>query len=150
MSVSSKLRKARRLSWRDWRILLAALLWLPVVQIVLQARGLKPAQRLLNSPVLDRRRTADSEEATTRRVVNLVDAACRHHFKRFNCLPRSLVLQRLLARQGIASELRIGVDMDGGTLTGHAWLEHNGKAVGEDAGVEEQFSVLKGGGAVRP
>jgi hypothetical protein len=45
---------------------------------------------------------------------------------RVKCLTRSLALARVLARRGVATDVRIGVKTDTGTLEAHAWVEHNG------------------------
>jgi hypothetical protein len=53
-----------------------------------------------------------------------------------------LVLQRLLREQGIEAQLRIGVRTEGGRLMAHAWLEHEGRPLGEAEPVEERFARL--------
>jgi Transglutaminase-like superfamily len=53
------------------------------------------------------------------------------------CLPRSLTLWWLLRRQGIESELRIGVRRDGERIVAHAWVVCQGMAIGETE--HEQF-----------
>jgi Transglutaminase-like superfamily len=45
------------------------------------------------------------------------------------CLCRALALQRLLAKNGHGSELRIGVEKNSDRLSAHAWLVHNGKVL---------------------
>lgn len=59
---------------------------------------------------------------------------------RRNCLPRSVTLSWLLARRGVASDLRIGVrrDVQAG-LAAHAWVEVAGRPLNESANVREQF-----------
>ncbi len=145
MSARQKIRKALLLSWGDRRVLLAAALWLPLADLTLRWRGLQAAQRWLGAGAV-----ADAEPPATmedlHRLARLVDAAGRHHIKRFTCLPRALVLQRLLARKGIDSLLRIGVKRDGGLLEGHAWVECAGVPIGEGPDLEQQFSVLREGG----
>lgn len=42
---------------------------------------------------------------------------------RATCLERSLVSQRWLAAQGISRDLLIGVRVDAGRFSAHAWLE---------------------------
>ncbi len=54
-------------------------------------------------------------------MVNI--AALRGPF-RPTCLERSLVLWWLLQRDGIQSDLRIGVRKDEGELKAHAWVEY--------------------------
>src|SRR5262245_53237716 len=45
------------------------------------------------------------------------------------CLCRALTLQRLLARNGHESELRIGVAKSENRFGAHAWLLHNGQVL---------------------
>jgi hypothetical protein len=56
------------------------------------------------------------------------------------CLRRSLVLQKMLSKRGIATELKIGVRKEAGQLSAHAWVEYQGKSLGEIERVNEQFS----------
>ena len=58
------------------------------------------------------------------------------------CLPRALVAESLLRRMGYAATLHIGVTRGGDrTLEAHAWVEHLGKVVVGEAGVE-RYSTL--------
>ena len=50
---------------------------------------------------------------------------------RLTCLHRSLAAWWLLARRGIASDLRIGVRKDGDQLQAHAWVECEGVPTGD-------------------
>lgn len=60
------------------------------------------------------------------------------------CLSRSLVLMGWLARRGIASELRIGVQLQQGQLHAHAWLEHQGVPINDRADIAAAFAVFDG------
>jgi hypothetical protein len=44
-----------------------------------------------------------------------------------NCLERSLVLYRILAREGIDPRLVLGLSRADGTTAGHAWVELQGR-----------------------
>ena len=58
------------------------------------------------------------------------------------CLVRALALQRLLARNGHISELRIGVTNSGGSFEAHAWLI-DGDEILDDGGREiGEFTLL--------
>jgi len=61
----------------------------------------------------------------------MVLAAARNSPIRSTCLERSLSLWWLLSNQSIATQFRIGVRKDGGKFTAHAWVEHDGIAIGE-------------------
>ena len=47
------------------------------------------------------------------------------------CLPRSLALQWMLARRGVASDLCLGFPREGPLLPGHAWVEVGAKPIGD-------------------
>jgi len=81
-------------------------------------------------------------EISPDRLAHLVGIAGRHHLRPMTCLPRSLVLQALLHRQGIEADLRIGVRREAGELRAHAWVEQAGSPVGEPADVELRFQPL--------
>ena len=108
--------------------------------------------RMFPFPRVDRRLTprvsGASDEAAVGRLVWATEAAARHHLYPMRCLPKALCLRWLLGRHGIAAELRIGVARQGGELAAHAWVERQGRPVGEGPGVGERFSPL--GSAASP
>jgi len=57
------------------------------------------------------------------------------------CLARSLTLWTLLRRRGIETELRIGYRKRDGKIEGHAWLEHDGAPVNDEAEVLRSYTV---------
>jgi hypothetical protein len=98
-------------------------------------------------PQVDRRLTprmsgASPDESAVGRLVWATEASARHHLYPMRCLPKALCLRWLLGRHGIAAELRIGVARQGAELSAHAWVERQGRPVGEGPGVEERFSPL--------
>ena len=110
--------------------LLRALVWLPLVALHLRLRGFEAASRVarrISAPKIH----APDARATAR----LVATAARHGLHRGNCLSQSLTLQRLLARDGIAAELRIGARRAGDKLEAHAWVEHAGRPLNDGADV---------------
>ena len=82
---------------------------------------------------------------TLQAVARAVARAAAHHLWPMTCLPRSIALQAMLARRDIPSSLRIGVRRDGsasGSIAAHAWVEVEGRAVGEPEAIEERFRPL--------
>jgi hypothetical protein len=75
-------------------------------------------------------------------LARLVDAASRHHIRPVRCLHRSVVLQSLLARQGLDAELRIGVQRQQGRMLAHAWLERAGVPLAESPDIADLFLPL--------
>ena len=56
------------------------------------------------------------------------------------CLVRSMALQRLLERDGIeGGRLVVGVRRRSGEFAAHAWVELQGRPLGEDALQRRQF-----------
>jgi hypothetical protein len=122
---------------RAWALLLAADLGL----------------RAFPFPRVDRRLTPrvsgmSPDEPAVGRLVWAIEAAARHHLYPMRCLPKALCLRWLLGRHGIAAELRIGVARQGEGLAAHAWVERQGRPLGEALEVGERFSAL--GSAASP
>ena len=115
----------RELTWTQRRTLVLALVLLPLFDGLLRRTSLA---RLLSR--MDARRTSGSGAVASAlaaaRPVNLVAARLRA-----TCLTRSLVLQWILARRGIGTELKVGVLNRGDGLHAHAWLECGGVLVND-------------------
>ena len=116
---------------RAWTVLLAADLGLRAFPFARVDRWLSPKL----SPRTD--------ETATGRLVWATEAAARHHLYPMRCLPKALCLRWLLGRHGIESELRIGVARQEGGLAAHAWVERQGRPVGESSRVEDRFAPLR-------
>ena len=71
-----------------------------------------------------------------------VDHARYNHLYPMTCLRRSLALQKMLAQRGIVAELKIGVQKESGMLSAHAWVEYQGKPIGEPEKVMEHYMIL--------
>jgi len=116
---------------RAWTVLLAADLGLRAFPFARVDRWLSP------------RISSRIDEAATGRLVWATEAAARHHLYVMRCLPKALCLRWLLGRHGIESELRIGVARQDGGLAAHAWVERQGRPVGESLTVEDRFAPLR-------
>ena len=73
----------------------------------------------------------------------MVQVAARHSPFHLLCLPRSLALWWLLRRQGIGSDLRIGVTPKESRLEAHAWVEFMGVALNDQDDVHERFAPFQ-------
>jgi hypothetical protein len=94
------------------------------------APAVKPATNTLDPSVIQRRATS-------------IERAARHLFLPAMCLPRSIALHQWLRRDGIASELRIGVRKLGSGMAAHAWVEVNGSVVYESTDAASRFTPLQ-------
>ena len=113
----------------------------------------RPTGRLVGDapppPRGDGRPDAVGLEAVVRRAALALDRAVRRGPIRPSCLVRALALADLLARRGVPDGLvRIGVRRgDGRVIDAHAWVELDGRVVGDDARRVRRFTPL---GAVVP
>jgi hypothetical protein len=117
-----------------WILLLVADLGLRTLPFARLDRWLTPTVR------------GEADEAAIGRLVWATAAAARHHLYPMRCLPQAFCLRRLLGRHGVAAELKIGVARADGALAAHAWVEREGRPVGESLAVEERFAILGSSG----
>ena len=130
-------------SFWELEVLLQALMLLPVVKLGLRLVGLK---RMLLAMIrwapIDR--SPSHQDGTTasgaRTVARIVAAAARCGPYRATCLPSSLTLWWVLRRQGLESELRIGVHKSEKGIAAHAWVEQSGTAINDADDISQRFS----------
>ncbi len=123
---------------RAWWLLLAADVGLRLLPFSRWEGWFVPAPRAAPA--------AGPDEAAVPRLVWATAAAARHHLYPMRCLPQSLCLRWLLGRLGIAAELRIGVERrrgDRDDLRAHAWVERDGRPVGDDLRVAQHYAPLR-------
>jgi hypothetical protein len=127
----------RELTWTQRRTLVLALVLLPLFGILLRRSSLA---RLLSR--MDAGEAAGSGAVAcalaAARPVNLVAARLRA-----TCLTRSLVLQWVLARRGIGTDLKVGVRNEGEGLQAHAWLECGGVPVNDTVQAVHGFARME-------
>jgi len=75
-------------------------------------------------------------------TVRMMRAAVRHSAGHPTCLEESLALWWLLGRQGIASELRIGVRKRDEKFEAHAWVEREGIALNEPEALHQHYAAF--------
>lgn len=88
------------------------------------------------------RRSGRPTQQQIDRIAWSVEVAARQHLRPMHCLVRSLTLQRLLARRGVATELKIGVSKEQESLAAHAWVELDGEPISERGLVEARYLPL--------
>ena len=77
------------------------------------------------------------------RIGSLVNCAAHRVLPAGNCLTRSLYLQWLLARRGVPTDLRIGVQLSDGQLLAHAWVEYAGHPLNDAPDVAERYAPFE-------
>ena len=139
--LNTKLAKLRALSWPERRTLLAAMAWMPLFWLGLHGLGLHRFQTWLQRPRLVTRNDLSLHEIMG--MATMVNRGARLVHIPGDCLPRSLLLGWLLRRRGVASQLRIGVKMDNGSLAAHAWVEYAGIPINDQPDVGAQFAAFQ-------
>jgi len=132
----------RALSRQHKGIVVKASILLPCFWIGLRLFGLRGMQARQQRSSIPVGTVFSLDEAME--LGNLVNIAGRHALCPVTCLTRSLLLDRMLHRRGVASQLRIGVRLSQGILDAHAWVEVAGIPVNDRSDVSEQYAVFDG------
>ena len=133
-------RFARLAAW-ERRVLLRALLLLPVSAVRIRRLGVRAS---LSGPLPARRGVPDIDaQAIAQRVATLVHIAARQGPFRASCLPICVTVHRLLRERGIAADVRVGVRKVGARLEAHAWVERGGHALYDSERTHERFAPFE-------
>ncbi len=138
-------REAWRLESMQWRYLLMSLVLLPVIDVSLRRVGYKRTLLWLSRRSEPTRATNTPFESmdVASKIARMVSLAGRRSPWRTTCLRQALGLWFLLARRGIATELRLGVEKSvEGDLAAHAWVEHDGQVLIGGEYVQHRYMVL--------
>ena len=144
-----RLRRFSSLDPAARELFLRALLLLPLISFRLRFRGFGATQQTLQGFLGDSVKNAmkdstvlanDLQRATL--TARMVNAAARYAWKNATCLEKSLALWYLLARQGIATGVRIGARKAGGKFEAHAWVECNGVALNEPGDEHRHYATF--------
>lgn len=142
-SLARKGRNALRLSRTEQLLLLQAFALLPLVSLSLYWQGMKRTQQRLAALSENGKNLPQGDEFfRIWQTVRMVSVASRYSPAWSNCLRQSLVLWYLLRRQGIASELRIGVRREAEEFQAHAWVESSGLILNEGEDVYQRYATF--------
>lgn len=147
-----ELRRFKGLDPPAQKLFLCALAMLPAVSLSLRWTGLKATQAMLrellpDSPTEQNSDVIDERLALTSRMISAAD---RHGPVHPSCLVKSLTLWWLLERQGIQSQLRIGIRKEKGGLEAHAWVEREGTALNEPEEHHHHYAAFDAAFAALP
>ncbi|HLZ50909.1 MAG TPA: lasso peptide biosynthesis B2 protein [Candidatus Acidoferrum sp.] len=124
-------------------LFLRASLLLPLISLSLRWRGFRGTQAFLRKFLSHPHNPGgDSPQERIPLTERMVRAASRRTWPRATCLEESLTLWWLLGRQGIGTELRVGVRKEGEKFEAHAWVEHNGAALNEPAAQHLHYAAF--------
>jgi len=128
LSIGSKLRRARRLTIAEWRLLLKAVWLLWGAAILTRHRTLREVLAWANCEVSPGN-TSGGRRMDSRKTSELVAAATRLVLPGGSCLPQALVTCRLLRLSGVQASLVIGAKTNESGLaqralfSAHAWVQ---------------------------
>ena len=136
--------KFSQLTWEERWMLLQAFVFLPLIAAGLHCMNFQRLSSILVrfSPMSGEvcSDAAMQQAAATAHLVQV--AVSRTPFK-VTCLVRSTALWFLLRRQGIGSEIRIGVSQQEGRFKAHAWVESNGIVLNDRNDIHNQFAAFE-------
>lgn len=137
--MRSRLYRVSRLSWPDRLLYARVIVLLPMISVALRVFGYKRVHAMLaaalRSHVPISGAAALAEAKSIGQVVRLAAKMTGA-----TCLPRSLMLWWLLARRGVEAVLRIGVRVEQGVFTAHAWVEVQGRVINDRADVGSLYA----------
>lgn len=115
---------------------------MPAAGILLRLFRYQPLLSFLEkvTPLAERNPGISAYEA--RQMGKLVNIAAWRGAYKATCLRRSLVLWWMLRRRGSASQVRIGVRMENGEFTSHAWVERDGQVLNDAPDVGARYRVM--------
>ena len=144
MTISKKLKQLKNLDFAEQRLLLLCLFLLPLIALSLKAVGFQRTRLRLERYLPKKAPSVPEDEqlATAKRVARIVSIAAYNGPYRANCLKVSLASWWLLARRGITTELKIGVNKENGNFDAHAWVEYHGLALTDLSDPRSRFSTL--------
>jgi hypothetical protein len=120
-----QIRKVRRYSRADWRLLAEAALLVGATRLELSILPFKVVLRRAGRAG-QRWRSASVDPVSAERVAWAVSRVSRF-VPGASCLTQALATRVLLSRRGFEGRLRVGVaKADNGKLEAHAWIERDG------------------------
>ena len=132
-------------------LFLRASVVLPLISISLRWRGFRNTKAFLDQ-YLSAPHGSQNTDAQVRACLTaqMVHASARIGIGDPTCLEISLALWWLLARQGVASELRVGVRKDKGVFEAHAWVECGGQTLSDPEIHHHHFAAFDAALAALP
>jgi hypothetical protein len=136
------LSKLRSLSLLDYYVLLWATVMLPVTGLRLRSRGFKKVYSWANGRSNHHSAAIADAAGRSAHLGKMINFVALNGLYRANCLCRSLVLLRVMQREGLPGELKIGVPKDRNArslsiLDAHAWVESQGTVINDHVDVAQ-------------
>lgn len=138
-----RLRRFSALERPARRLFVRAFVLLPLISLSLRLRGFGKTRASLQRFLAAASTTKNpSSQDLPSLVARMVRAAEHNGFGHPTCLAESLALWWLLGREGIVSDLRVGVRNDGQKFEAHAWVECEGVVLNEPEARHLHFAAF--------
>jgi hypothetical protein len=138
-----RLRRFRALEPAARAIFLRAAILLPLLSLSLRVRGFGATQASLQKRLPAANQKTCSAHAVAAAITSrMVRAAVHHGSGSPSCLEESLALWWLLGRQGVVSQLRIGIRKESAKFEAHAWVEFEGAALNEPEARHHHYAAF--------
>lgn len=139
MSLRRKLARFSELSGREIALLAEAWFTLAFWRLAVHVRGDRVFKHALTGKIVG---AADPPHTSYPFIEQAVGRAAAHHIVEMTCFHRSLTIRTLLRRRNVNAVMRVSVWKDAADhVTGHAWVEVDGRVVGDLPSLAESKSV---------
>ena len=141
--------KFKRLTSREKKLLLQALLLLPIVHFFLNSMGYARFVQIIvkRIPITDKSNPVPIKDQLNIafEIAQMVSIAAYQGPFRATCLRRSLALIILLQRHGVTGELCFGARLHDQGLEAHAWVEKGGVVINDRPDIRQKYTPLDSG-----
>ena len=147
-STLNRVNRLRQLPRSDLRVLLCALVLVPLTSGMLEILGFRRVYAVLERLLRSRRpsmiRDAESHHLRARTMRHLVQRAAAHSPVTACCLPVSIVVWAMLRFEGLPAVLHLGVRSSNQGFKAHAWVESGSVVLDDEPGIWRSFPPLPG------
>jgi len=142
-----RLQAFRALPLGERMMLIKAAVSFGVIRLLLAGVGFRRVVKLLERRSIQ----VDVASLPVERIVGLVNSAASAWRARDACVPRSVTSWMLLRAAGHDPAIRFGVERDSTQdFAAHAWIELDGRPIGEPPDALQRFTPLVGQNTLRP
>lgn len=145
--LTARLNKIRELSRDERRLLLQAVLLLPLIYYALLLVGYSRLVRLMELwvPIKSINGSVSNHEVLERAQVcaRIVAIATQYGPYKATWLRRSLLVWAVLRKEGIQGEICIGARTIARQLEAHTWVEYNGIVLNDSPEIHDQYPALR-------
>ena len=117
-------------------------LMLPTIEVLIKFIGVQRTILLVCKPGSFKRIYENDDLSNAKGVLRSLKLGVEQTYWKGNCLSRSIVLHRLLIKNGISSRLCIGV-RNKPKFKAHAWVEHKNIPLNAGKRVHENYQVIE-------